>query len=357
MNLPRVLILVNGSNTSAMGHRASALTTPLHSQFHFHFEYRGADKRASLKRFLNSTSQFRPHLTYVFDMAASGVLAGGLQRLWRRGKLIIDTGDAISALARAIGRDRLGLVLTQALELFSFFAADHLVVRGSYHRELLAERGIRSTFIPDGVEIDQFQSHARDNNGSTLTIGLIGSTIWNPRTQTCYGSELLELLDRLREYPLKAILIGDGSGLQHLKQRASDLNLSDRIEFLGHLPYQKLPEAINRFDVAISTQTNDLPGQVRTTGKLPLYLACDRFVLASRVGEAARLLPEEMLIDYEGAFDPYYPAKLSERLRHLGFDPRAYRVHGRNRALAVQNFDYAVLSTRFADCLHRVLDA
>jgi hypothetical protein len=50
-------------------------------------------------------------------------------------------------------------------------------------------------------------------------------------------------------------------------------------------------------DICLSTQTNDVVGWVRTTGKLPLYLAAGRYVLASRVGEAARVLPEEMLVD------------------------------------------------------------
>ena len=72
------------------------------------------------------------------------------------------------------------------------------------------------------------------------------------------------------------------------------------MEFAGQVPYAELPGWLHRMDICLSTQTNDVVGWVRTTGKLPLYLAAGRFVLASRVGEAARVLPEEMLVDGEG---------------------------------------------------------
>ena len=87
--------------------------------------------------------------------------------------------------------------------------------------------------------------------------------------------------------------------------------------FTGRVNYDELPRYLNLMDVCISTQSNDPVGQVRTSGKLPLYLACGRFVLATDVGEAARVLPREMLVTYNGANDPDYPARLVERLREL----------------------------------------
>jgi len=89
------------------------------------------------------------------------------------------------------------------------------------------------------------------------------------------------------------------------------------VTFLGRIPFEMLPSHLNAFDVCLSTQSNDLAGQVRTTGKLPLYLACGRYVLASKVGEAALVLPPDMLIDYEGTKDGTYPAKLAQRLSDM----------------------------------------
>jgi glycosyltransferase involved in cell wall biosynthesis len=75
-------------------------------------------------------------------------------------------------------------------------------------------------------------------------------------------------------------------------------------------------------DAAISTQTNDMVGRVRTTAKLPLYLACGCPVLASHVGEAARLLgPVGWTLPYEGDMDRNYPARLAEASERWRRDP------------------------------------
>src|SRR5262249_43404695 len=156
-----------------------------------------------------------------------------------------------------------------------------------------------------GVVVDQFAVTPRGETSSpagsladTLVIGLVGSSVWVPARQTCYGWELVELVRLLRgklSRPVRGVLIGDGSGVDVVRRRCKQYGLEDVIEFAGRVPYAELPARLQAFDICLSTQTNDVIGHVRTTGKLPLYLAAGRFVLASRVGEAARILPEEML--------------------------------------------------------------
>src|SRR5581483_1424566 len=124
--------------------------------------------------------------------------------------------------------------------------------------------------------------------------------------------------------------------------------------FLGRLPYEELPAYLNAIDVCLSTQSNDLAGQVRTTGKLPLYLACGRYVLASRVGEAARVLPDEMLVDYHGSFDPAYPERLAGRVRELLDDPARLGAARDTPRIAAEYFDYDRLAERVAAVINRL---
>ena len=338
-----------------MGHRARIFASLLKCEFEIHLRFRGFSKLASILDCYLFLESLRPQICYVFDMAYSGVLAGSLHRFWHRGKLIVDTGDAISDLARATGRTRLGCLLTSGLEQLSFVAADQLIVRGSFHQELLSDRGFNVSWIPDGVELDLFRPSLAKKHPSILMIGLVGSLIWNPLQQTCYGMELIELLSLLRDLPIRGVLIGDGSGLSYLKERAKQLRVEDRIDFLGYVPYSELPPHLNSWDICLSTQTNDVPGQVRTTGKLPLYLACDRFVLASRVGEASRILPPEMLVDYEGSSDPAYPQKLADRIRWLWQNRKLLELNGANRRLAETHFDYSLLARRLAEVVRSLL--
>ena len=70
-------------------------------------------------------------------------------------------------------------------------------------------------------------------------------------------------------------------------------------------------------DAALSTQTNNRVGSVRTTGKLAHYMACGCYVLATDVGEARLLLPPEMRLPYDGIKDAAYPARLAQKIAEL----------------------------------------
>ena len=141
-------------------------------------------------------------------------------------------------------------------------------------------------------------------------------------------------------------MIGSGSGISHLKALCKKYGIEDKIIFIDHVPYNELTHYLNLIDVCLSTQTNNLVGQVRTTGKLPLYLAAGRYVLASDVGEAALVLNKEMLVEYVGLKDDEYPRKLKERIEGLLNHPEKLELGAGNVALAKKHFDYAILASR-----------
>jgi glycosyltransferase involved in cell wall biosynthesis len=350
-----VAFLINGEHQSPVAIRARGLGTHLRYQYDIGMAHRTASKNVSILRFLRFLGSRKPAITYVFDMAYSGVIAALLYKLFFRNRVIIDTGDSVYALAHSMGtRSQLGMWLTWLLEFCSFRYADQIIVRGTVHKQLLSSKGIRVEVVQDGVESELFRpmdvNDLRSQHGldGVTTIGFVGSIAWSSRFQMCYGSELVEALSLLQDLPVKGVVIGDGSGLNELKRRARELGIEDRILFLGRLSYHELPQYLNLIDICLSTQTNDAPGQVRTTGKLPLYLASGRFVLASRVGEAAILLPESMLVDYESTQDQRYPTRLAEKVRAACENPRLLDARKASRPLAVENFDYALLARRLS---------
>jgi glycosyltransferase involved in cell wall biosynthesis len=352
-----VAFLVNGDEPSAMGHRARALAAHLQRRFAIRLFYRSRRKLWSVPRLLAALLHFRPKVCYTFDMAYSGVAAGSLYKFLTGNRLVIETGDAITELARSLGRGPAGVHLTKLLEDFSLKAADHMVVRGSYHREWLARRHVRATVIPDGVETELFTPldvgplRKQYQLEGVLTVGLVGTTMWSAKQQSCYGWDLVEVVRQLKDQPVVGILVGGGTGLPHLRERCRRYGIEDRVLFLGQIPYEQLPPYLNLMDVCLSTQTNDLPGRVRTTGKLPLYLATGRYVLASRVGEAARLLDEAMLVDFDGTVDWDYPRKLAERLVPLLRDRSLLARAQSQVGLARRTFDYGVLAEKLAGVL------
>jgi glycosyltransferase involved in cell wall biosynthesis len=350
-----VAFVINGDTKSTMTERARAFATRLGNEFLIDLVFREGNRALATLQMFRAISRLRPRLVYVFDMSFAGVAAGIAHRALFRSKLIIDTGDAIYELARSMGRGAIGLALTRLLQWASFRFADVIVTRGSFHAELLAKRGLKAVWIPDGVDLAQFtpreqpQLRIKLAFDGKLVVGLIGTSRWSERLQMCYGWELVEVVNILRDQPVLGVLIGDGSGLPRLRARCKEYGIEDKVLFLGRLPFDQLPDYLAVFDVCLSTQTNDLVGQVRTTGKLPLYLACDRLVLASNVGEAKKILPNDMLIEFEGSRDIRYPARLAERIASLLRNRAALNQAGAMRKLARLHFDYDLLAKKMAE--------
>ena len=348
-----IAFIVNGDHSSAMGHRARALASRLQGRYSIHIAYRHDRKLVSLVRFLSFLRRVKPQVAYVFDMSYSGVCGAWFYKLLSGNHLIVETGDAIYELTRSTGsRGPLGLFLTRWFERFSLRVADDIVVRGRFHQEWLSGMGYRAEVIQDGVDTREFTPMQVDDlrkqfglNGE-LTIGLVGSSVWSEKLGICYGWELIEMLRLLKSAPVKGIIIGNGSGIARLKARCQEYGIQAKVLFLGFVPYEELPRYLNLIDVCLSTQTNDLVGQVRTTGKLPLYLATGRHILASDVGEAAHVLEREMLVPYEGVKDEQYPQKLAARIETILEHPELLNSAEANVALAKRYFDYSLLAER-----------
>src|SRR5580765_455237 len=105
----RVAFVVNGTPQSAMGHRARAFDALLGGSYDLRVFYREGRRARAAVRFLNALTQFRPAISYVFDMSYAGVAAASLFKLLAANRLVIDTGDAIGELARALDRGPVGL--------------------------------------------------------------------------------------------------------------------------------------------------------------------------------------------------------------------------------------------------------
>lgn len=359
----RVAMVVNGTVASAMGDRARAFAARLPERLAVTTIFRERGRVAAIWDMFRSLRAARPDLVYVLDIGYSGMLATTAYAATHRVPVVVDTGDAITELARSMGRGTVGVALTWALERHALRLARHVIVRGTEHEHLLASRGFRRiTTIPDGVDLQQFRPgtaptlRERLAPGAVLTLGMVGSITWSSRLRRCYGWELVETLARMPDDGIRGIVVGDGDGLPRLRARARELGVEDRVAFTGRVPLAELADYVRTMDVCLSTQTNDIPGRVRTTGKLPLYLAAGRYVLASDVGEAHLVLSETQRVPFHGTDDPEYPRRLAERVAALRRDPATIAVtRNRNRAIAAERFDYDVLANRLAQVLEAIL--
>jgi GT2 family glycosyltransferase len=290
---------------------------------------------------------------YLVDVVRATTVAAVLGRLRGR-RVIVDTGDAVFALARSLGdRGFLGLLAIGFGERLALRCANRTVVRGRAHAGLVPGP---VTHIPDlapsGAAPVPAEALRRELGlEDAYVVGLLGSLILSRRLGVSYGWDLIEALAHT-DPRVRALIVGDGSGRVGLEDRARELGVIERCRFVGAVGPERVCGYVCAMDATLSTQTNDLVGQVRTTGKLPLYLACERPVLATHVGEAARLLgPHGWTIPYRGRLDRDYPSRLAERVETWRADPDGEAGRRSLAGRLASEFDQATMRERLRELL------
>jgi len=297
---------------------------------------------------------------YVIDPGKRGMAAAAVCRALGK-PTVVEIGDPQGELFRAQGRGRATVALGSAFDAAAVRYASGIAFRGSDLAHSLPPK-VPWRFVPDGVDTDRFRAlgsaEARASLGlprDELIAGVVGSITWSERRRWAYGLDLVEALAELREHPVRVLVVGDGDGLEHLRRRAEELGVADRLALVGRRPHAEIPRLLSAMDVCVSTQSNDPIGRGRTTAKLPEYLSCDRFVLATNVGTASEVLPTEMLLPYANSLDPAHPGRLAQRLAELC--PRREELHGGagTRALALEHFAYRQVAARVRDFLDTIV--
>jgi glycosyltransferase involved in cell wall biosynthesis len=316
--------------------------------------------RQGVVRALCALARARPKVAYLVDVGLSTAAAAPVARLLGS-KVVLDTGDRAYLLARSTGtRSRRGLAGVWAGEKLLVGLSSHVVVRGTAHLQVLGARS--STYAPDlppegARPLSGCAIRERLGLGDSFVVGLVGSLVRAPRLGVSYGWDLVEALAKTSTR-VHALIVGEGDGLPELRARARELGVAERCHFPGYVHPDEVAEWIGAMDVGVSTQSNDEVGAVRTTGKLPLYLACGCPVLASDVGEARRLLgPLGWTIPYSGVVDCTYPIRLSERIEQWASDA-AGAVERRHEALKLSKsaFDPEDVRERVHDAVALLLE-
>lgn len=302
---------------------------------------------------------YRPRLVYLVDCALATTISGLVARAVLRARVILDTGDATGALARSSRRGG-WLVggIVAAIERLGYAVSSTVVVRSralAIHVRSLST--VPTVVIPDGFdprwqrrrEGAEFRK-AWGLSETHLLVGVVGSANWNRRLRWCYGRDVVEAVASVQRPDVVGAVVVRGDGLPHLRSLTEARGVRERVIFTEPGDGERLWDQLGAIDVALSTQTNDLVGRVRTTGKLVQYLAAGKFILASRVGTAAEVLPNEMLVDYHGEWDEGYFARLAARIDGLP-DRASTRRRGTCLSHVAAEFAYPALMRRLRPML------
>ncbi|MDQ3462292.1 MAG: hypothetical protein M3471_04560 [Actinomycetota bacterium] len=247
-----------------------------------------ASPREALSRLVSTP------LSYLLDVnTLTARVALGLVQ--RRQPYVVDTGDDPATLARG-GHGRLVAGGRQLVERLMLQRARGVVCRGSFHLAVLrAKTNVPLWWAPDTVPDDLLDGNAVSDVGDPGLVASFGSASEPGNGDRVYGWEVVDLV--ASSPTLEGLLVVNGPGIEALRRRAKRLGVSSRVVIEGPRPLLELAHRLRPAGFVTSVQSDDLAGWVRTTGKLPIALGLGKALVATRVGEASRVLPDRFLVD------------------------------------------------------------
>ncbi|MCG2809755.1 MAG: glycosyltransferase family 4 protein [Candidatus Portnoybacteria bacterium] len=110
--------------------------------------------------------------------------------------------------------------------------------------------------VPNGVDLEKFKVQnfdIKDNKKLILTVSrLVGKN----------GIEDLIRAGRYLDFPFRILIAGEGPDEKKLKNLAEELNLQDKVLFLGHISHSDLPKYYSMVDVFVRPSLSEGLGNV-----------------------------------------------------------------------------------------------
>ncbi len=151
-----------------------------------------------------------------------------------------------------------------------------------------------------------------------------------------YGHELiLQALTLLKDRipGIHLYIVGDGEDAPQLRQKVSELSLSEDVTFTGWVPIETIPRLIAAADLGIVSILPTAFGELCQPNKLFEYVALQKPVVAPRLPAITESFDDDSLI----YFEPGNPADLADRVEEFYRNPQikselaqnAFRVYER----------------------------
>lgn len=169
-------------------------------------------------------------------------------------------------LGRALGVPVLTMILDQRRSWLSLALARRLVatrldiipapVRG---KAVQVSWGANTALFD--ARLDGAPARARHGLGDAFVVGYSGSF------KAWHGIDVLvEAAERLRDRPVRFLLVGDGPERATLEARARALGVADRFVLTGVVPYDRVPHELAAADLCVAPFVPERHGPSRTRG-------------------------------------------------------------------------------------------
>lgn len=329
----------------------------------FATEYVAFSKSEKKKSFKETLARLKAGGFDLFVLEGTGIAAGFaaiLGSILYKRPYVVSSGDAVEPFLTASvpkGRPIFGAYERMLYRRSSGFIGwtPYLVGRAL---TMGARRGVTASgwapFEKTAGELEVEGAAIRARFGiapGTVVWGIVGSLVWSDRYGYCYGSELVRA-------GLKAgatvLVVGDGSGLSHLKAMAGDA-LDKTIFLPGRCRRDEVPGYLAAMDIGSLPQSVDGVGSFRYTTKIAEYRSTGLPFVTNRVPMGYDLDRGDIRrLGGDSPWSAEFLEELAELMRGAvreGFAARAARMNGGGE------FDRAAQVERVTAFLEDVVEA
>ena len=176
---------------------------------------------------------------------------------------------------------------------------------------------------PNGVDISFFDiPQSKDESREILglpydknIIGYVGS-LETVDTEKGINTLIRAFADLCSKHHNTTLLIvgGPNNLVEKYKKEALEMGISeDKIIFLGHISYKKIPMYLRAIDIAVIPLLNNQFGQTTSPIKLFEYMAAGKTIVASNLPSLREYINQDSAI----MFDPSDPNDLSDKIQYI----------------------------------------
>jgi glycosyltransferase involved in cell wall biosynthesis len=301
---------------------------------------------------LRSDAQFDRDLDLQFGSAAPDVLyecldySGSATEITRRafrGKYVVEIHAPLEEDTRLTAGARPLRALFSRRVRRALRQADHIVTVSGVVREWMMSEGISAEKIqvlPNGVDLRLFDpARFPEKPRGEIVVGFVGSDLVWHRLDA-----LIDAFGGLPNEPKSRLkIVGVAASNEKLRDRVRDLGVDGDIEFLGSVPYERIPEVVASFDIAV------MPGSNRYGSPIKLfeYGAMAKAVIAPDVAPVREVFENDSDVFLVPSGDVGKIRQAMERL--IGDSGLRERLGNAMRKKVAERYSWSAIATAIAE--------
>lgn len=252
--------------------------------------------------------------------------------------------------------------VTRALETFAIKRADAVTTICEGLKNDILARGVSAdkvTVIPNAVNIENFSMGATPDTQLAKDLGFEGKQILG-FIGSYYAYEGLNILldalpTMLTQNPdVRVLLVGGGPQEDALKAQAAQLNIEDKVTFIGRVPHDQVQRYYNLIDILVYPRLKMRLTDLVTPLKPLEAMAQGRLLAASDVGGHRELIQDGKT---GILFKADYATSLADSVLSLLNSPEKWdNLRQQGRAFVESERNWPISVARYKDVYNRLLN-